>query len=970
MTDETRPDRTELPLDVLDRIDRVCDRFEATWERGECPRIEDALGEVAEPHRRALLRDLLAAEVAARRRRGEWPEPRDYQGRFPGDLAAVDAAFGARPRGPDPSEAATRARASLLIGLLGFQTGLIDQTALIEALRDWTTHRTRPLAEILEARGALDGSRRALLEDLAAECLEQHGGDLARSLASLPAGDSTRKRLARLADPEIDATLTQIGTGPIEPGAAEFHLADGYSIGTAGDGQRFRVLRPHAKGGLGAVFVALDTEVHREVALKQILERHADDPVSRSRFLAEAEITGGLEHPGIVPVYGLGTYADGRPYYAMRFIAGDSLKEAIDQFHADESLKSDPGRRSLELRKLLRRFTDVCNAIDYAHSRGVLHRDIKPGNIIVGRHGETLVVDWGLAKAVGHEGAGAPAAESPLTLQTSDGRVETQPGSALGTPAFMSPEQAAGELDRLGPRSDVYSLGATLYCLLAGRPPFLSDDIGELIRAVRDGRFPPPRAIDPSVDPALDAICKKAMSLRPEDRHESARALADDLERWMADEPVLAYRDPLSARLGRWARRHKPVVTGAAALLITTVVALTVSTYLIGREQEQTRAAYLAEAAQRRRADARSRLARRAVDDMYTQVAERWLADQPRMEPVQREFLEKARAIYEELAGEDDSDPAVRRETGSAHRRVGDIQARLGRQDLAERDYLRARGLAEELAARFPADPNYRLDAASAIERLAEVMIKTGRLPEAERALDRAIEILSDLDRDGLARPESRRALATGYDRRGYLMRLTGRWPGAEQAFRRAVTLLDTMEQGEDPTPETRRARAAALHNFGHALHRVGRVEESIQNFRQAVAAHERLIAERPGSPADRTSLAGTLLSLGFARTDRGQTVEAERDIRRAIDLFRRLADDFPSVPDYRKQLESAYNTLANLLRGTDRRAETKEAYRRAVELAEALDTQSPGIPAIRADLIRNLGNFGNFLQDVGQPGD
>src|SRR5262249_44930732 len=159
---------------------------------------------------------------------------------------------------------------------------------------------------------------------------------------------------------------------------------------------------------------ALDAELNREVALKQILDQHADDPISRARFLLEAEVTGGLEHPGIVPVYGLGAYADGRPYYAMRFIRGDSLKEAIARSHRDGASEADPGRRSLELRKLLRQFLDVCNAVEYAHSRGVLHRDLKPGNVIVGSHGETLVVDWGLAKVSGQrEGVGSTG-ERPL----------------------------------------------------------------------------------------------------------------------------------------------------------------------------------------------------------------------------------------------------------------------------------------------------------------------------------------------------------------------------------------------------------------------------------------------------------------------------------------------------------------------------------------------------------------------------
>src|SRR5262249_23420889 len=152
-------------------------------------------------------------------------------------------------------------------------------------------------------------------------------------------------------------------------------------------------------------------------------------------------------------------------------------------------------RRSLELRKLLRRFVDVCNAIEYAHSRGVVHRDIKPANVIVGKHGETLVVDWGLAKPLGKAEPGSPLGERTLGPRSPSGSAETPPGSVMGTPAYMSPEQAAGELERIGPRSDVYSLGATLYCLLTGKPPLEGEDLGAVLRAIGKGEIPAPRSI-------------------------------------------------------------------------------------------------------------------------------------------------------------------------------------------------------------------------------------------------------------------------------------------------------------------------------------------------------------------------------------------------------------------------------------------------------------------------------------------
>jgi hypothetical protein len=272
----------------------------------------------------------------------------------------------------------------LLFGLLALQTGLIQQAQLVAAFHAWTCDKSRTLAEHLVAQGHLNAAQRAAVEALAAVHVEAHGGDVERSLAAVPAGRSTRDGLAGLGDPEIEATLGHVGS-PQPPESADEEDPDrtaSISVGSAtSDGQRFRILRPHARGGLGAVFVALDCELHREVALKQIHEDHADDTDSRQRFIAAAEVTGGLEHPGVVPVYGLGADARGRPYYAMRFIKGDSLKAAIARFHADPSLERDPGRRSLELRKLLRRFIDACNAADYAHSRGVIHRDLKPANI-------------------------------------------------------------------------------------------------------------------------------------------------------------------------------------------------------------------------------------------------------------------------------------------------------------------------------------------------------------------------------------------------------------------------------------------------------------------------------------------------------------------------------------------------------------------------------------------------------------
>ena len=245
---------------------------------------------------------------------------------------------------------------------------------------------------------------------------------------------------------------------------------EAFPVTGTGSCARFRILRFHGRGGLGEVFIARDEELSRDVALKKIRpDRDGDD--LRARFVIEAKVTGGLEHPGIVPVYSLGVADDGRPFYAMRFLGDDSLIQVIKAYH-ERHPRPDP--TAVEFRRLLGRFVAICEVIAYAHSRGVLHRDLKPHNVMLGRFGETLIIDWGLARSTGQsDPGGAEPGDVPLAPPSRAGPTSSLPGCLIGSPPYMSPEQAAGKLDELGPATDVYGLGAILYSILTGHSPVL-----------------------------------------------------------------------------------------------------------------------------------------------------------------------------------------------------------------------------------------------------------------------------------------------------------------------------------------------------------------------------------------------------------------------------------------------------------------------------------------------------------------
>jgi formylglycine-generating enzyme required for sulfatase activity len=336
---------------------------------------------------------------------------------------------------------------------------------------------------------------------------------------------------------------------------------------TSGPGARYVIEGFFDEGALGKVYLGKDRELDREVALKHIQQKWAEDPDCRRRLVSEAKITGSLEHAGVVPVYGLVQNADGLPGYAMRFIRGERLQDALDRFHAAERPNRDPGERTLALHQLLSQFVAVCKTVAYAHSQGVIHRDLKPRNIMLGPYGETLVVDWGFAKRLRRGGA-APGAGEETAVPGSDlggSGEDTAAGRAVGTPGYISPEAAAGRWDVVGPPTDIFSLGATLYAILTGRAPFQGSSKREVLDRALRGDFPPPPQ-GKNIPLALLAIARKAMARRPEDRYDTALDLASEVERWLADEPVQAYPEGWPARLGRWVkRRRKPLAASLAA---------------------------------------------------------------------------------------------------------------------------------------------------------------------------------------------------------------------------------------------------------------------------------------------------------------------------------------------------------------------------------------------------------------------
>jgi serine/threonine-protein kinase len=489
-----RSNRAPLPREAWARLERVLERFEDAWRRGQRPDLDPYLAEAEPGERQALLVELIHTDLHYRLQAGELARTEDYLARY--------------------RELAADQQAVLELIMAEYQMRREHEPGL--ATREYL-HRFPQHAEVLQARLALNGGDR--LSGRAA-------ADPPARLAETPLQPS--RESLRGSSPEQSPGSSAIPA--TNPGSAD------PSTARAGDPSTipgYEILGELGRGGMGVVLHGRDPGLGRDLAVKVLRPDHQGDPELYGRFIEEAQIAGQLQHPGIAPVYARGQCPDGRPFFTMKLVQGQTLTDLL-------AARSDPAQ---DLPRVLSIFEAVCQTLAYAHSKGVIHRDLKPSNIMVGSFGEVQVMDWGLAKVLpAHRQAGQPAeteVREPVsavrTLRSETAGLSSQAGAVLGTPAYMAPEQALGQVDRLDERADVFGLGAILCEILTGQPPYPRAGEHVHLPAVRGELIQAWSRLDGcGSDPELVRLAKACLAANVDDRPRNAGKVAKAVAGYLA----------------------------------------------------------------------------------------------------------------------------------------------------------------------------------------------------------------------------------------------------------------------------------------------------------------------------------------------------------------------------------------------------------------------------------------------------
>ncbi len=746
---------------------------------------------------------------------------------------------------------------------------------------------------------------------------------------------------------------------------------------------RYKLLEQIGEGGMGTVWVAEQTQpVRRKVALK-LIKPGMDSKAVLARFEAERQALAVMDHPNIAKVLDGGATAAGRPFFVMEYVKGVPITE-----YCEAARLSVPQR--LEL------FVQVCSAVQHAHQKGIIHRDLKPSNILVAPYDDKpvpKVIDFGLAKAL----------HQPLTERT----LHTAHETVLGTPLYMSPEQAQLNNLDVDTRSDVYSLGVLLYELLTGSTPlerrrFKEAAWEEVKRLIREEEPPKPSARLSSTDtlpslaagrqtePArltrlvrgeLDWIVMKALEKDRSRRYQTASGFAADVQRHLAGEPVQAAPPGAGYRLRKLARRHRAALATAATVGLLLAAAAAVSTWQAVRASQQRQVAEanerqaLAEQAKAeaagRAADAAGQMALQALRATTDDAIANLIGSKPTLGPAERAYLESVLRRWQEFAAiQGDSDRA-RYYRGIGTGRVAVLLGRLGRREEAVARYREAARDLDVLATALrPDDPLYRAEWAVCHLNLGAVLAELQRYDAAEDESATAIAILGKLCAEHPDHRPYRNHLVAARMNLGLARAERGDWKGAEAAYRAAADLAEELVAAAPSDPDGRRHLGNLRNQLGNVATRTNRLAEAEASYREAIRHLEALVREGTGLPEHRSMLAKALANLGGVLFQEGKREEAERSCREALRVAAQLVADFPSVPSYRAHLVNAHTSLASLFKDLRRAADAEGEYKAAFDAVKRLIAEHPAEGHYQLQLGLLDANYGNFVLDQGRPAD
>ena len=685
---------------------------------------------------------------------------------------------------------------------------------------------------------------------------------------------------------------------------------------------RYELAERIGEGAFGFVYRARDPKLNREVALKLPRSNRFLTPEESERFLRESRHAAQLDHPGIVRVFDTGRH-NGIPYIVSEFIAGQPLSHWL----ADRELGF---RQSAEV------MIEIADAVAHAHQRGVIHRDLKPSNIMISLDGDRCqprVMDFGLAR---HN-------QSDITV--------TIDGQTIGTPAYMSPEQARGDLAAVGPQSDVYSLGIILFQLICGEVPFRGN-VQMLIQQVIHDDPPSPTRFRNRIPRDIETICMKAINREPEGRYAGVKELGDDLSRWLDGKPIQARPIGSFGKLWRWSCRRPAVATLLCALTIAILSGLAGVTWQ-WREAEAARAASEADLSD----------ALESVDRVLGHLGSDTLADIPQAKQLRAEVLNDALVFFERFRQRNPDDPRVAMQVANAHYQVARIQDALGKNAEAGKAYEAATQGYEQIKGRAPDREQWLESAAMAHSGFANFLLRQSQREQARQQQERCLALRKLLHEEN---PKSGKHASRYATARADLARTLPESKDVETAYDWAITKLETLV-GERDGIGYQRDLARVLNNYAIHLANVGKNGKAEQCREQAIGLLEKVVADDPNDESKLSIYANCCLQLVKTLREESRLDAAREYQQKAVSAYQRLTEDYPATPRHRERFATVLREVGSLAAVQNRRDDELEAHDLAVRQRQTLVALFPNNRDYQWSLVEDLGALAESLIQTGQ---